>query len=314
MKLPSDIFRSTDQISSLSRSLLDDVFKDFNSTSRRWLRKAMEPFIYPSAKRFASLATMVDHYIEHFGLRVGMQRILPYLVSDVEVSGVQHVPEEGPLLVVSNHPGTYDSIAIAASLPRTDLNIVASGFPLLRRLPFASRYLIFVSNDMKARMMAVRSAIRHLQEGGAVLIFPSGRVDPDPACLPGAPEAMNNWSTSIEFFLKKVPQVKVLPTIVSGVLSPKFLNSPFIRFWRGIREPQATAEVIQVVVQMLFPQKVHLVPRISFGIAKTKEELNSFYAEGKDTIGSIVEEARKLLSEHHMWIDSTIEVADPLCE
>ena len=145
-------------------------------------------------------------------------------------------------------------------------------------------------------------------------MFPSGRVDPDPACLPGAPEAMSSWSSSIELFLKKVPHVKVLPTIVSGVLSPKFLNNPLIRAWRGIRDPQAAAEVVQVIIQMLFPQKVRLVPRISFGVAKTREELNSLCAEGKDTLTSIIDEAKQLLSEHHMWIDDSIELVDPLCE
>jgi hypothetical protein len=314
MDTEAESYRSTDQISSLSRSLLDDIFKDFNSSSRRRLRKVMEPFVYPSAKRFARIATLFDFYVEHFGLREAMKRILPYFISDLQVRGVQHVPDEGPLLVVSNHPGAYDSLAIAASLPRTDLKIVASGFPILRRLPFASRHLIFVSADIKARMMAVRSAIRHLREGGAVLIFPSGRVDPDPACLPGAPEAMSSWSSSVELFLKKIPQVRVLPTIVSGVLSPKYLSSPFIRFWRGLRDPQTTAEVIQVIIQMLFPQKVQLVPKISFGSAKTMNELHSLCQEGKDTLNSIVEEARRLLTEHRMWIDDRIELPDTLYE
>jgi 1-acyl-sn-glycerol-3-phosphate acyltransferase len=243
-----------------------------------------------------------------------MRRILPYFISDLKLCGIQNIPDEGPLLVVSNHPGTYDSIAIAASLPRTDLKIVASGFPILQKLPFASQHLIFVSPDLRARMLAMRSSIRHLQDGGAILIFPSGRVEPDPACLPGAHEAMSAWSSSLELFLKKVPLVKVLPTIVSGVLSPKFLTSPFIRFWRGVQDPQTAAEVVQVVIQMLFPQKVQLAPRISFGVAKTKSELYSLYAEGKDTLNSIVEDARRLLSEHRMWIDNSIKLPNVLYE
>jgi hypothetical protein len=274
----------------------------------------MEPFIYPSARRFARAATMFDQYVEHFGLREGMQRILPYFISDLKVCGIHHVPDEGPLLIVSNHPGAYDSITIAASLPRTDLKIVAGGFPILQKLPFASQHLIFVSADLKGRMMAVRSSIRHLQDGGAVLIFPSGRVEPDPAWMPGAPEAMSAWSSSLELFLKKVPFVKLLPTIVSGVLSPKLLTSPFIRFWRGIRDPQTAAEVVQVIIQMLFPQKIQLAPRISFGVAKTLSDLQSLCAEGKDTLKSIVEDARQLLSEHCMWIDNAIELSDTLCE
>jgi len=125
---------------------------------------------------------------------------------------------------------------------------------------------------------------------------------------------MSAWSSSIELFLKKVPYARVLPTIVSGVLSPKFLTSPFVRFWHGVRDPQAVAEVIQVVIQMLFPKKVQLVPRISFGVAKTMDELNSLCADGKDTFTSIVDEARRLLSEHRMWIENNFELANPLCE
>ncbi len=310
MELKAECSQGLDQIAQLRRSLLDDIFEGFNSSGRRWMRRLIEPFVYPSAQRFVRIAAVFDQYVEHFGLREGMRRILPYFVSDVEVRGEESVPEEGPLLVVSNHPGAYDSIAIAATLPRTDLYIMASGFPILQRLPSASRHLIFITSDIKARMMAVRSAIRHLREGGAVLIFPGGRVEPDPACLPGAPEAMSAWSSSIELFLKKVPDVKVLPTVVSGVLSPRFLTNPFIRFWRGVRDPQTAAEVIQVVIQMLFPKKVQLAPRISFGVAKTMSELTARYADGRDCLALIVEDARRLLSEHRIWIEDNLELAE----
>jgi len=301
------------QIATLRRALLDDIFVDFKSSRYRWLCRLMLPLVWPAAHRFARIAASFDLYVQHLGLREGMRRILPYFVSDVRACGVEHVPAEGPLLVVSNHPGAYDSIAIAATLPRTDLNIIAGGFSLLQRLPAASQHLIFITADVRARMMAVRSAIRHLQEGGAVLIFPGGRVEPDPAYLPGMFEAMNAWSSSLELFLRKVPQVKVLPTIVSGVLSPKFLNSPFIRFWQGIRNPQAAAEVIQVITQMFFPKKVQLVPQISFGPAKTVDELMSEQAVGEDLLASIIAEARCLLEEHGLRFKNKSEFSDSPC-
>ena len=262
----------------------------------------MEPFVWTSAHRFAKLAAGFDNYVEQYGLQEGMRRILPHFVKDVSVCGEKQIPEEGPLLVVSNHPGTYDSIAIAAALPRTDLNIIAENFPLLRNLPSASKYMIFITKDIKERMLAVRSAIRHLQKGGAVLLFPGGRVEPDPAVLPGAPEAMNKWSASIDLFIRRVPNVRVLPTIVSGVLSPKFINNPFTRLWHGIRDPQTVAEVIQIVVQMMIPKMVRLEPKISFGVAKSIDELRALYSDGRSTLTSIIDEARDLLDEHYRWL------------
>ena len=104
------------------------------------------------------------------------------------INGREHIPQEGPLLIVSNHPGAIDGIAIGASLPRDDLSVVATGFPLLKRLPSASQRIIFIDPHAPINLAGVRSTISHLEGGGAVLIFPSGRVEPDPAILPSAQE------------------------------------------------------------------------------------------------------------------------------
>jgi len=174
-------------VAMLSRLVLDDVFKDFND-SRRWVRNLLEPLIRPSAHRFAKAAVRFDETIAYFGFREAMRQILSYFASEIQQAGNELVPEDGPLLLVSNHPGTCDSLAIAASLPRDDLKIIASGFSLLRELPNASRHLIFTNPKVKTadNFSAVRKAIRHLHSGGSVLIFPSGRIDPDPAVLPGS--------------------------------------------------------------------------------------------------------------------------------
>ncbi len=40
----------------------------------------------------------------------------------------------------------------------------------------------------------------------AVLIFPTGRIDPDPALSPEAVHDLGKWSPSIEIILRHVPQ------------------------------------------------------------------------------------------------------------
>lgn len=286
------------QVSVLRNSILDDVFKGFDTARQRWLRKVVQPFVWPSANRFAKLATTFDQYVVRSGFHQAMRQILPNFVSGVEVRGAEHVPEEGPLLVVSNHPGTFDSLVIAASLPRDDLNIIAAGFSVLKSMPATSRHLIFASTDTHERMGVIRSALRHLKTDGALLIFPAGRMEPDPAVLPGAPEAMGAWSPSLELFLRHVPQTKALITIVSDVFVPGFLRNPLIRLWRGVRDPQPVAEVLQVAVQMLFPKIMRLKPRISFSIPKSIEELRHRNGSAGSVLASIIEEARRLLADH----------------
>lgn len=292
---PQTALSATD-FSTLTRLILEEIFKDFDD-SRSWMRNILEMLAWPSVHRFVRIAANFDETVACSGLREAMRHVISDFASEIKLVGCENIPENGPLLIVSNHPGTYDSLAISASLPRDDLKIIAAGFPFLQRLPHASQHLIFTNLKAKSgeNLSVVRAAIRHLRSGGAVLIFPSGRIDPDPAVLPGAVEALGAWSPSFELFLRKVPQTKVQFTIVSGVLSPIFLRNPLIKSWRGPGNPQNVAEIIQIITQMLFAQWVRIRPAISFGIPKTMDEL---LQNSSNLYQSVVAEASRLQADH----------------
>ena len=55
-------------------------------------------------------------------------------------------------------------------------------------------------------MLAMREALRHLESGGAVLLFARGTIDPDPAFMAGGESELNGWSRSLEIFLGSVPE------------------------------------------------------------------------------------------------------------
>ena len=282
------------ELTTLRRTLLNDLFKDFDHSRKIWLRKTLEPLVWLSAHRFVGMMARLDKNVAYAGFREAVGQFLSPYVSGIDLIGREHIPEEGPLLIVSNHPGTCDSLAIAASLPRDDLNIIATNYPLLQKLPAISRHLIYTNPQTDPNMSMVRSTVRHLESGGAVLLFPSGRVEPDPAIFPGALDTLHAWSTSLDLFLRKVPQTKVVVTIVSGMLSPIFLHNPLIRLWQGVRDPLAIAEVTQVITQLIFKKWVHIQPQISFNTPLTIEELVGKW-EG---IHPMIAEARKLMLEH----------------
>jgi hypothetical protein len=280
--------------STLRRSILDDLLKDFDN-SRCWIRTILEPIIWLPVDRFADICARFDATVARDGFRAAMLELLADVASEVSYDGLEYVPLEGPLLIVSNHPGTYDSLAITAGLPRDDLQIIATGYPLLRQLPNAQRHLIFTNPHGGANVSVARSAVRHLQSGGAVLIFPSGRVEPDPAVLPGALEALRAGSPSVELFLRRVPQTQTQIAIVSGVLSPVFLHNPLIKLWEGLRDPQMIAEVTQILVQMVLSKWVQLTPHITFDLPTTVDEL---LREGQSLYQSLVDRAHRLLDDH----------------
>jgi 1-acyl-sn-glycerol-3-phosphate acyltransferase len=284
-----------EQLDDLRTSILDDVFKDFNETRKRWIRHLLEPLTWFSVHHFAELMLHLDNTISQHGFRQALQDLASYFVNDIGVLGDEYIPKEGPLLIVSNHPGTIDSAAIGSKLPRDDLSIIATGFPLLQRLPYASQRLIFIDPHAPLNLSGARETINHLRAGGAVLIFPSGRVEPDPAIMPNALAKIQNWSSSIEFFLRKVPQTQVMVTIVSGVLSPVFLHNPINHLLSGVRDPLAIAEVSQIVTQMIFKNRFRMNPKVSFDIPHTVEELRKDY---ESIYQAVVEKANQLMSDH----------------
>jgi putative hemolysin len=194
------------------------------------------------------------------------------------------VPRGGPLLLVSNHPGLADAVALFASTPRDDLRVIAAERPFLDVLPNTSRYLLTVAETQAGRSRAVRAAARHLRGGGAVLTFPGGRIEPDPAVLPGAVEALDRWSSSADLFARLAPGLAVVPVVVSGVLSPRALRIPLTH----LRRRRHDREWLAATLQMLTPALRDVSVRVAFG--------RPLYAEAGAGVGeAVVGEVRRLM-------------------
>lgn len=292
------------RVQELTCQILDELFLLLGLSRPALGRKLLQPFVYQPAWRFSSLAVQFDQMIARVGFRAALRWLLPIFTEAVDIQGVDRVATDGPLLVVSNHPGIFDSVAIAAALPREDLKIVATGVDFLRNLPQAARHLIYTPRqNLAARGLVIRNSIRHLQQGGAVLIFPGGGIDPDPAIQPGAADELDKWSGSLDVMLKHVPAAQVQPTIASGVLAPEVARSFWLRVFKGTRQRRAMTEFIQVMRQMLGKGNFNLRTHISFGepipvLATAPGEL----AEKTGMRVRILASARRLLAEHLDWI------------
>jgi hypothetical protein len=293
----------TARIPTLRSTITDEIFAAFNFPSDGWQRKFFWPLFWLPAHLFASLAAGVDENTEKWGIPEAARRLLPRFVKDIEICGAEQIPLEGPLVIASNHPGAYDSVAIISSLPRNDLKVVVSDVPFLRNLPALGQHMIYTISGVHGRMTALRSMIRQVQEGGAVLIFPSGLVDPDPSISPGAYQELGAWSPSLELVVRKVPEVKILVTIVSGVLAPSCLRNPLTRLPKLDWQKRKLAEFLQVMQQLVFARSFGLTPKISFAPPVTAKELLD-KGDSSDIQQLIIDQARQLLAVHN---------ASPVC-
>ena len=250
-----------ERIEELARLCTGDLLDAFGLGGLRTGRHALERVSMVPARRLARQISTYDEIVGESGLAAGGTWALGRMARDVDVEGQENVPAGGPLLIVANHPGLADAVALFASIPRNDLRVVAAEKPLLAALPNTSRYLITVSETSRGRHGVVRSAARHMKGGGAVLTFPGGRIEPDPSVLPGAAEALERWSESVDLFTRLVPELAVVPVVVSGVISPAALRNPLV----FVRRRQRDREWLAATLQMLTPALRNVTTRVSFG-------------------------------------------------
>ena len=280
--------------SELVHELSQEIWKVLGLSPNTRLRYLLNPLLWAPLRRSADGAARFDRTVANSGFREAASEVLPRLINQLEVIGLHRVPTSGPLLVVSNHPGSADGLAIAASLPRNDLKIVVSALPFIRSLPNSAQHLIYTDPlEPHKRMEVVRSSIRHLRDGGALLIFPRGKVEPDPAWLPGAMDSLSRWSASLGLIARSVPEANIVTTIVSGVLARGSLRNPLTRLPRDPRQRQLLAEIIQVVHQALLPYGISVSTRLSYG-----NPIVAGNRDARELTGEVVEYAKQLLHDH----------------
>ena len=100
----------------------------------------------------------------------------------IQKQDLERIPKSGPVLAVANHPfGLLEGVLLTTILPkiRGDFKIVTNSF--LAGIPELERFCLFVDpfqsrENLAMNSRALRGAIRWLQSGGLVVIFPAGTV------------------------------------------------------------------------------------------------------------------------------------------
>jgi 1-acyl-sn-glycerol-3-phosphate acyltransferase len=175
----------------------------------------------------------------------GATWLLERFIGRLEVTGQHHVPRSGPALVLANHPGLSDSLALFASIPRADLRVLAADRPFLRALPCTSEWLVYLAERPERRLRALRGVAAHLRAGGTMLTFPAGTIEPDPLLRPGGAQCLGGWDERLNVLTRIARDVPIIPTVVRGVLSPAAQRSVLTRLRRQQRDREWLGSVLQ---------------------------------------------------------------------
>ena len=285
-----------DEIQDLNNTLIYELTKAFALPQTK-LTHSVIRLIFGKAMRIAAeMGIGLDRAVDEGGIPGGARWLLPRFVKRYEARGVENIPADGPLVIASNHPASIDSIVISALITRPDYKAIIGDIPFFEHLPHVRANAIFAPDpwNTSGRMQVIRESIRHLKSGGALLIFPRGSIEADPAFMPDPDGEFHLWSRSLEIFLQRVPNLQILVTIASGVISTAAMRHPITWFRKARPDRQRLAFLYQLIRQFLSGKQLFdLIPHVTFGelITGTQEHM----------LTEIEKAACRTLAKHMTW-------------
>ena len=244
--------------------LLTDILAREGAEALGWERgrpggSIARTLLRPAARRIAREFAACDEVFATRPLPDAARWTLAHFSAELEVACLDRVPRRGAILLVANHPGLTDAVGLIAALDRPDVRIVAADYPFLHAMRGLGPRLIFLGASGTSQLSWIRAVARDLRHGGVVLLFPAGRLEPDPAVL-GRDGALLPWSDSVALIARLAPDAQIVPAAVTGVLSARAFAHALTRIRSTARDRQRVATLLQ----MIEPRFRHVRPRIAF--------------------------------------------------
>ncbi len=196
----------------------------------------------------AVVALYVYSTVPEFVLRFVIY-LLSHTMYRVKAQGLEHIPEEGPAVLVANHVSYVDALLIGGAVRRPVRFVMYKGIyqiPVANWLFKAAKTIPICGKQQDEKMYeAAFAAIRReLSEGNLICIFPEGRLTQD--------GEIDAFRTGIERIIAETP-VPVIPMALQGLWGSFFSHhgdGAFKfkgRFWSKIKlvvgEPVAASAV-----------------------------------------------------------------------
>lgn len=185
------------------------------------VRRGLELPFAAASWRLAQTLAELDRSLAPLGLPAAAGAALARFGVSLSVSG--GTPPSGACLVLANHPGAYDALALMSAVGRRDLTVLAADRSFLRALGQLSQHFVFVAESVGSRAGALKRALSSLRRGGAVLHFPAGQIEPDADFEPRRALWLGPWQPGVSSLVAACARAggKLVFAGVRGVHSPR---------------------------------------------------------------------------------------------
>ena len=105
-------------VRTIQSAITDEIFFALGLKRRGVLRRGLGWVFTLPTRVFARYMAAVDAAIASGGPPAGCRVMMEALQVNITSQGQTNIPVTGPTLILANHPGAYDSMAIGSLIPR----------------------------------------------------------------------------------------------------------------------------------------------------------------------------------------------------
>jgi 1-acyl-sn-glycerol-3-phosphate acyltransferase len=206
----------------------------------------------------AAVAVYIYTLVPEFLMRF-IVWLLIHSVYRLRKSGLEHIPDDGPAVIVCNHVSFVDALIIAAACPRPVRFVMDHAIfriPILNFVFRTSRTIPIASGRADPALLerAYDEIARALEAGDIVCIFPEGRITDS--------GEMNPFRHGIQRIVERTP-VPVIPMALRGLWGSFFSRQGGRAMSRPFRtlpfRPVAVATAPAVAPQAVTPERLQAV-------------------------------------------------------